>query len=223
MEGTRIVLIRHGESNAQEAGMLGGHEGCTGLSDRGRAQVTALRDRLLASGELAGADHLYASLLPRAVETAEIVMPAVGGHDIVRECGFCEGHPGEADGMTFAALSELMGGAAWSDDVRPVPGWETWGEMAVRVSGALDQLVERHPGETVVVACHGGVIVHAMLHYLGIDEVDGPHRAWMTPINSSLTEFRFSPNPYRPQMLPVELVRFNDHAHLAGTDLQAPG
>src|SRR5688572_9963246 len=33
VEGTRIILIRHGESRAQELGILGGHEGCQGLSD----------------------------------------------------------------------------------------------------------------------------------------------------------------------------------------------
>ena len=46
MEGTRIVLVRHGESRAQELGILGGHDGCTGLSDLGREQVGRLRDRL---------------------------------------------------------------------------------------------------------------------------------------------------------------------------------
>jgi probable phosphoglycerate mutase len=219
MEGTRIVLVRHGESLAQVEGFLGGHDACRGLSDRGRQQVEALRTRLAASGELADAHHLYTSLLPRAIETAGIIAPVVGGHDIVQECGFCEGHPGEADGMTFTELSDLTGGAAWSDDLRPVPGWETWSEMAGRVGSALDGVVERHPGETIVVACHGGVIVHAMLHYLGIEEADGPDRAWISPVNSSITEFRFAENPYRKQMRPVELVRFNDHAHLAGTDL----
>lgn len=219
MNGTRIVLVRHGESRAQELGILGGHGSCTGLSERGRRQVEALRDRLLASGELAGADHLYASLLPRAIETAEILAPAVGDHEIVRECAFCEGHPGEADGMTFAELAELPGGAEWTTNHKPVPGWETWSEMGERVAASLASLVERHPGETVVVACHGGVIVHSMLRYLALDETATEGRAWFAATNSSITEFRFAPNPYRKGTLPVELVRYNDHAHLAGTDL----
>lgn len=218
-EGTRIVLVRHGESMAQTAGIFGGHDACTGLSDRGRRQVEALRDRLLATGELAGADRLYASILPRAIQTAEILAPAVGGHEIVSECAFCEGHPGEADGMTFAAFSELSGGAQWSEDERPVPGWETWTEMGERVAVSLASLVERHPGETVVVACHGGVVVHAMLRYLDLGAGDSQQRAWFAATNSSVTEFRFAQNPYRTGTLPVELVRYNDHAHLAGTDL----
>jgi broad specificity phosphatase PhoE len=78
-EGTRIVLVRHGESRAQELGILGGHSGCQGLSHLGRRQVTLLRERLAATGELAGASTLYASIMPRAVETAEIIAAAIGG------------------------------------------------------------------------------------------------------------------------------------------------
>ena len=106
MEGTRIVLVRHGESRAQELGILGGHDGCTGLSDLGREQVGLLRDRLAATGELADATALYSSLMPRAIETAEILAPALGGLEVRRECDFCEGHPGEADGLTWAELDE---------------------------------------------------------------------------------------------------------------------
>lgn len=216
MDGTRIVLVRHGESRAQELGFLGGHDGCKGLSDRGREQATALRDRLQATGEIAGASALYASLMPRAVETAEIIAPALGGLEIRPECHFCEGHPGEADGLSWAELDERYPSDGWTADTRRAPGWETWREMAARVSAGLAWLVDRHPGETIVVACHGGVVVHSMLHYLALDDATIGDRAWISPDNTSLTEWLFAPNPYRKGTLPVQLVRFNDTAHLAG-------
>jgi len=90
--------------------------------------------------------------------------------------------------------------------------------MGVRVQRALESLVERHPGETVVVACHGGVVVQAMVHWLALDGVSSADRAWMSPENSSLTEWRFAANPYQKGTLPVELVRYNDHAHLGSLD-----
>jgi broad specificity phosphatase PhoE len=102
----------------------------------------------------------------------------------------------------------------WDPDHSPVAGWETWREMGQRVQRGLESLVERHPGETVVVACHGGVVVQAMLHWLALDEAASNRRAWMDCENSSLTEWRFARNPYQTHMLPVQLVRFNDHAHL---------
>lgn len=214
MDGTRIVLVRHGESRAQELGFLGGHDGCQGLSDEGRTQAALLRDRLRVSGELTDASALYASLMPRAIETAEIIAPALGGLEVRAECDFCEGHPGEADGMSWAELDERYPADSWDADTRRAPGWETWREMADRVTAGLTALVARHPGETVVVACHGGVIVHSMLHFLSLGNEVGAERAWMSADNTSLTEWRFAPNPYQKGTLPVELVRFNDFAHL---------
>ena len=76
---TRVVMIRHGEAVCNVSGVCGGRLGCEGLTPRGRRQVEELRDRLLATGELAGADVLYASVLPRAIETAELVAPALVG------------------------------------------------------------------------------------------------------------------------------------------------
>lgn len=215
MEGTRIVLVRHGESRAQELGILGGHGGCQGLSARGREQVSRLRDRLRDTGELAGASVLYSSVMPRAVETAEILAPALGGLEVRPECDFCEGHPGDADGLTWQEVDERFpADSDWGADSRRAPGWETWREMGDRVASALATVVERHPGETIVIACHGGVVAQSMLHFLSLD-LSGWGRAWIAPDNASLTEWRFAANPYEKSTLPVQLVRFNDHAHLA--------
>ena len=222
MEGTRIVLVRHGESRAQELGILGGHTGCQGLSDTGRQQVERLRDRLRTSGELADASVLYSSLMPRAIETAQIIAPALGDLDVRQECDFCEGHPGEADGLTWAELDERYPvGSGWNGNTKRAPGWETWTELGDRVARALTTIVERHPGETIVVACHGGVVAHAMFHFLGLDlDPRMRERAWIAPDNTSLTEFRFAPNPYEKATLPVHLVRYNDHAHLGALERQ---
>ena len=221
MEGTRIVMIRHGESRAQELGILGGHSGCTGLSDLGRDQVGKLHDRLASTGELSEASALYTSLMPRAIETAELLAPALGGLEVRQECDFCEGHPGEADGLTWDELAtQFPVEPGWNGNTKRAPGWETWLEMGERISRALESLVERHPGETVVVACHGGVVVHSMLHYLGL-EIRPADRAWFAPDNTSLTEFRFARNPYDDEAtLPVQLVRYNDHAHLGALERQ---
>ena len=103
---SRIVLVRHGEAECNRNGVVGGPKGCTGLTDLGRRQVAMLADRLYESGELREATALYASVLPRAVETAERLRPVVGpGPNAlgpVRErCDLCELHPGEADGLPW--------------------------------------------------------------------------------------------------------------------------
>jgi probable phosphoglycerate mutase len=221
VEGTRIVLVRHGESRAQERQIVAGHDGCTGLSDRGRQQVGALARRLAETGELAGATALYASLMARAIETAEIIAPAIGVDDIVRTCDFCEHHPGAGDGLSWEEFDRRYPAPEhWDADARRVPDGETWAEMHDRVARGLDTVVERHPGETVVIACHGGVVVQAMFRWLDLTR-GVTNRAWFQVANASITEWRFAPNPFDPDHLPIELVRYNDHAHLATLGWQA--
>jgi probable phosphoglycerate mutase len=218
VDGTRIVLVRHGESRAQELRIVGGHKGCAGLSARGRKQVEALADRLRRTGELEGTSALYSSVMPRAVETAGILAGALGFDDVREECDFCEHHPGEGDGLGWDEYERLYPMAeTWDPHARRDPGGETWAEMAERVARGLDAVLERHPGQTVVVACHGGVVIQSMFRWLGLDP-GGGERAWLSPANSSMTEWRFGTNPYFKTTLPIELVRFNDHAHLVDLD-----
>jgi broad specificity phosphatase PhoE len=57
---------------------------------------------LSATGELGRVDALLASILPRAVETAELIAPALGldPDSVDQDCDLCELHPGECDGMS---------------------------------------------------------------------------------------------------------------------------
>lgn len=214
VEGTRIVLVRHGESLAQERGVVGGHVGCTGLSLLGRRQVEALRDRLAETGELEGATALYSSVMPRAVETAAILAPALGLEAPEQDCAFCEHHPGEGDGLPWEEFNQRWPMTEWGLHSRRDPGSETFAEMGERVAAGLDRLLERHPGETVVVACHGGVVVWSVLRWFALDPLDLGGRAWISPHNASITEWRIGGHPYIPGTSTIELVRYNDHAHL---------
>jgi probable phosphoglycerate mutase len=217
MEPTRIVLIRHGESIAQERQIVGGHAGCLGLSVRGRTEAAALRDRLLATEELMDAAGLYASVMARAMETAAIIAPAVGNRDVVHDCDFCEHHPGEADGLSWTEANRLFPPSErWDPDAHWVPGAESWAEMSERVRRGLDTVAQRHEGQKVVIVCHGGVVVHTMIRWLGLQPtVAYGGRARLDPVNTSITEWRLDPARAADRLGEVQLVRFNDHAHLA--------
>lgn len=215
MEATSIVLVRHGESRAQTDRFVGGHDGCTGLSDRGVRQVSALRDRLAGSGELSHATTLYSSVLARAVQTAQVLAPALRDLEIRSDCDFCESHAGEGDGLPWEEFDRRWPmPAEWSPENRRDPGSETFAEMRERVAARLDALLERHPGETVVVACHGGVVLHSLFRWLEIEPMASRSRAWLDPVNSSMTEWRLSEHPFWGRGM--ELVRFNDIGHLSG-------
>jgi probable phosphoglycerate mutase len=215
VDGTRIVLVRHGESRAQERGIVGGHKGCAGLSNLGRRQVEALGRRLTRSDELGEVAAIYSSIMPRAVETAGIIAAALGVSQVDQHCDFCEHHPGEGDGLPWEEFERRYPIEDWHPDLRIDPGGETWNEMRDRVARGLDRVIGAHAGDTVVIATHGGVVVHSMVRWLALDAGARRDRAWMNATNSSLTEWRFAANPFVDEALPVELVRFNDHAHLA--------
>jgi probable phosphoglycerate mutase len=220
---TTIVLVRHGEAVCNVSGVCGGPIGCTGLTDRGRAQVAVLRDRLTETGELAGADVLYASILPRAVETAAILAPALaavgaGGAmgtppAVVEECGFCELHPGEADGFDWSEFSRRFGNPDWDTDPgRPIaPGGESWTGFVRRVADTLDAVASRHPGELVVVACHAGVVEASLLAKTPVvDGLDGARMQLRTQ-HASLTTWEIDGAAWK-------LLGYNDGSHHLGTD-----
>ncbi|MBW8825588.1 MAG: histidine phosphatase family protein [Acidobacteria bacterium] len=214
---TRLLLIRHGESVAQQESFIAGHEGCRGLSERGRRQVEVLRDRLAATGEL-HADVFLTSKMRRAIETAAILSPAVGGSAAIEQCDFCEIHPGETDGLTWAEFEARYrpDSWTWSPDEPVGPGGESWSGFVGRVGRAIDEVTTAHAGKTIVIACHGGIVRASLLHFLPFG-VDSGELAMV--FNASVTEWRFPDEPLYDRSLRWRLCRFNDHAHLAGTDL----
>jgi probable phosphoglycerate mutase len=205
---TRIVLIRHGQALSFVEQTVAGHA-CKGLSDHGRIQAARLRDRLVRTGELRGASVFYASLMRRAHETAEIIAAGIGDGslEIRQDCGLCEQHPGQADGILWSEYDERFG----SIDTLGVrdrskvaaPGSESVDMMVSRVGQALDRLADEHADETIVVACHGGVVGCSFEALAGI-RLNSLVRYTE---NTAITEWLHSEHGW-------SLVRFNDAAHL---------
>jgi broad specificity phosphatase PhoE len=206
---TRLVLIRHGESQASMDRTIGGPRSCTGLSELGRHQCERLATRLGETGELTDV-VLYTSQYPRAKETAALLAPALGNVEVHVEPGFGEHDPGpDCDGLTFQEFLDTYGMPDWEVDPHAVtfPGGETLADLHHRVTGTVHAVMERHPGRTIVVCCHGGV-VNAVLRLALRTPINGGFELFTT--NASLTELVLvQPGRWR-------LVRYNDAAHLAG-------
>jgi probable phosphoglycerate mutase len=205
---TRIVFIRHGQALAFTEQIVAGHA-CKGLSDHGRSQAASLRERLLRTGELRDATAFYASLMRRAHETAEIIAPGIGDGslEIRQDCGLCEQHPGEADGILWSEYDERYGGldTIHREDRSRIgaPGSESVDMMVERVGAALERLARQHPDETIVVACHGGVVGCSFEALAGI-RLGSLVRFTE---NTAITEWHHS-------VIGWELIRYNDAAHL---------
>ncbi len=210
----RLVLVRHGQGNVNVSGRIGGIKGCTGLTPLGRDQVTALADRLVSTGELNDVSAIYASVLPRAIETAQILAPALGiaPEAIGTDCGLCELHPGDADDMIWEEYVAHFGAPDWDQDptIAIAPNGESWVGFVDRASGALQRIAAQHGDERVLIATHAGVIESSVLQFL-VDHADPllRPRLRLRTQHASMTEWEFSSEGWR-------LLRYNDASHEHG-------
>jgi probable phosphoglycerate mutase len=205
---TRIVLVRHGEAVCNIDGVVGGERGCTGLTELGRVQISAVERRLARTGELRGASALYSSNLPRAIETAALLRPALGDGalTIIQDRDLSELRPGQADALTWQEVMDQFGVPEWGVDPDRLiaPGGESWSGFVARAAGAVQVLALRHPGQLVVAAVHAGVIEATMISYLGIPP-EVHRRRWARVLHGSLTEWEWVSGEDRWVFL-----RFND-------------
>ena len=209
MSNTRLVLIRHGESRATAERFLGGPRSCTGLTDFGRTQALALRDRLV-SGYDVNATALYASNFPRAIETAQIVAPSLGSMQVTIDAGWGEHDPGpDCDGMPFDDFIALHGMPQWDGppDAVLFPGGETIAQFHTRVVATMKKTILLHEGKSIVVVCHGGVIDAVLRNTLQMHQTGNFE---LQTYNTSLTEL------LHVQGSKWRLVRYNDSSHLHG-------
>ncbi len=165
-DGSVVVLVRHGESEANVSGAWHGRTDGP-LSERGHAQAAALGERY------EWVDRVFASPLERARVTADALARANGLLVEVRD-DLVEVDLGEWEGLT---VGEIAAGhpELWSaifergeDLPRGVTG-ETFGASGERLDAAIADLVARHPGKRIALVSHGGLIWAAVARILQID------------------------------------------------------
>lgn len=212
----RLVLVRHGDAHAGFHGVIGGHLGCRGLTPLGRRQAQALARHLGETGRIR-ADALLASVLPRAVETAEIIAPGLGLRSLRQECDLCEVHPGEADGLTWTEYAHRYGSFDMESEPDRVfaPGGDSWKSFHDRVERMFAQMAQEFAGATVVAVCHAGVIMASLRVLFAIPHPGRGTRA--RPSNTGLTEWE-----HDLQQGQWTLHSFNEATHLLDVEPDSP-
>jgi broad specificity phosphatase PhoE len=205
----RLFLVRHGDAQAGFEGVIGG---CRGLTPLGRRQAEALRTHVADSGRIR-ADPLLASMLPRAVETAEIIASGLGLRAVRQECDLCEVHTGEADGLAWKEYAARYGSFDMEAEPERVfaPGGESWARFHERVHRMFERITEEFTDRTVVAVCHAGVITASMRVLLGIPHPGTGTR--MRPTNTGRTEWEHDHGFDR-----WTLHSFNGSTHLFALD-----
>lgn len=150
---TTILLARHGETDWNRDGRFQGHADPP-LNDEGRRQSKLLAEQLSTDGIAA----VYSSDLRRAAETAHIVAQRLG-LGVVAEPALREIDVGSWSGLTRDEVAERFpeGFARWRQGELGHDG-ETREQLANRVVPVVEAIAQAHPGETVLVVTHGGVI-----------------------------------------------------------------
>lgn len=206
-----LYLIRHGQSYVNLPDWSGANWDQP-LTALGQQQATALADWL--PQRIAPVAAIYASTMIRARETAAPLAGLYGQSlcfdDRVREIGNnrfdhtpwgVDDHHGEFAGF-------------WASErpfapIMKEPASETLMHFRARVGVFIEELVEKHHSERVLVVCHGGVIEFAFDHIFNI----GPwRRCEVWTHNTGVTHFEYVEHPGR------EVWRLHSHdrvEHLA--------
>ena len=210
MSTTRLILVRHGQTAAnREFRYIGARDDA--LTEHGQAQAKALAEAL----SMLSIAAIYSSPRQRAYHTAS---PIAAHHgltvqiiDALRECDF-----GTWEGLSRAEVlarspQDAEHLRAWERDTTIAPpGGESLDAMHRRVSSAVENLVQAHPDQTIVLVSHVGPI-KAMLCTALNAPVSSAFRIFLDPATISVVDWR--------QTGPV--VRLvNSHAHLGWQQAQ---
>jgi probable phosphoglycerate mutase len=166
MPMTQFTIIRHGETQWNQDGR---HQGQldSELTPRGIEQANAIARRLKQEHFVA----LYSSDLVRAVQTAHIIADQCG-QTIITDPRLRERNMGIFQGLTWEEIAakypqELHQYRACGADY-VIPNGESARQRLQRTVGYLEELAQRHPGQSIVVVTHGGVLTGLFRWTLGI-------------------------------------------------------
>lgn len=195
-----IVLVRHGRTEANAAGLLLGRADPP-LDERGREQAEALAKTLAA--ERTPVVAVISSPLQRARATAERIGEACGV-PVESDERLIELDYGEWDERPLAELPVDMA-EQWRTDAAYAPsGGESLETVGDRVAGCMTDLQTRAVNGRVIAVSHVSPIKAAVIRSLGLDDL----LAWRLRLDVASIS-RIADGPAGPTLL-----TFNETAHL---------
>ncbi|MFD2456935.1 bifunctional RNase H/acid phosphatase [Corynebacterium mendelii] len=170
---TRLVVLRHGETEMSIARCYSGGSSDPELTETGRRQARCAAGWLLS---LAGSDHpagtidaIVTSPLVRCTATAQLI-GRVLDCPVTTVDGLTELDFGDWDGHTFAQAHRMnpqLHRKFLTDTSVCCPNGESVDQAHRRVTEAIDQLLDTHRGRTVLVVTHVSPIKSIVRRVLG--------------------------------------------------------
>lgn len=199
---TRVIAIRHGETAWNVDTRIQGQLDIP-LNETGRRQA----QRLAAAIADEGIAAVYASDLLRAYDTARAVADSARC-DIVTDTGLRERHFGEFEGHTWKEIETRWPAESerWRRrDIDFAPrGGESLRQLYARSVESATRLASAHPGETIALVAHGGVM-DCLYRAASRIELHAP-RSWQLG-NASINRLLYSGGAFT-------LIGWSDTFHL---------
>ncbi|MCK8061194.1 MULTISPECIES: histidine phosphatase family protein [unclassified Fusibacter] len=167
---TTIYLTRHGQTEWNLEGRSQGKLDSK-LTELGRKQAQWLAERL----QPISFDAVYTSTSGRTIETQEIIM-AGKSVKTTRLEGLCEMDFGSWQGKLWDEVREenpKRYDDFWKNPSAFEPDCgESYATFVKRVNEALDEITQKHEGETILIVAHGGVLkaIYSQLQNIPLDE-----------------------------------------------------
>jgi probable phosphoglycerate mutase len=207
MPSTHIILIRHGETAWNAERRLQGHIDIA-LNGEGQRQADALA-LALAGDRL---DAVIASDLQRALQTAQAVA-AARGMAVRQDPRLRERCYGGFEGLLYAEIAQRfpLEFAAWQardvDALMPhgARQAESFRQFYARSVGAILSWADAHPGQSIAIVAHGGVLECAYRAALGLP-LETPRN--FAVLNASINRFDVAGGK-------LSLASWGEVAHLA--------
>lgn len=166
-----LCIFRHGQTDWNLAGRFQGHIDIP-LNDTGYAQADALADQCAALHESYPIAHIYSSDLKRASHTARAVSTRLELPDPTCTEVLREAQMGQVEGLNRDEVVELVGERfmqLWLGDpghpdaaTLRFEGGESRVEVVKRVLSLIEDIKHTHPGQTIGLSSHGGVVRHML-------------------------------------------------------------
>lgn len=190
---TRLLLVRHGETDWNRERRFQGHIDIP-LNDQGIKQAQALASRLKELADQTNMQNLfdvcYSSDLSRAHDTAQTLTAGFEAPKV--ETNLRERNYGELAGRTGNEMSEQFPEAFHGLSNRipdaPINGGESLSQFNTRILTALNDILGRHPGESILIVAHGGVL--DCIYRFCTEHPLEPPRRWLLP-NTALNIIDF--------------------------------
>ena len=212
---TTIIVIRHGETLWNVEARYQGH-GDSPLTDRGRRQADAVGLRLKAGA----VERLIASDLGRTRETAALIARHTG-HAPEFDRRLRERSFGLLEGLTTDEIRSrhpsVLERLAANDPDYVIPGGESLRQHYKRNIDALEACTAAHPGGTIALIAHGGVLDSIFRFVTGMP-LDRPR--CVISQNASLNVFRHGVFYDTSRWV---IASWGDTAHLEGICSRSDG